>query len=1037
MLEDTFGLRIVASHVHSITTVCDALLRVLSTLRTRTLNQVEWHTMAPPGRRKTPALALLVLLTILLLSTTVSAASAVLGIDVGTQYLKAAIAKPGSPIDIILTKDSKRKEAAAVAFKPSRSQTNDPDAFPERLYGGDALALAARYPGDVYSNLKTLLGLPSDSDILTEYHHRYPALSIEPIPRSDEKDSRSTVGFISKNAANTKEAFMVEELLAMELKNIKANAEASVVKGTFVTDAVITIPSFYTAEEKRAVELAADLAGLRLLGLMSDGLAVGLNYATNRVFDSITDGAKPEYHAVYDMGAGSTTATVLKFQGRTIKGPGKRDQTIQEVQVVGTGHDIFLGGDQLNVVILQDMISNIVEQPKVKKVGLDEPKLRSHGKSMARLWKEAERMRQVLSANSAAYASLEGLYDDDLNVKYSLTRDRFEQIALPLAAKVDGPLVSALEDAGLTLTDLDSVILHGGVVRTPFVGKKLEAVAGGSSKIKTNVNADEAAVMGAAFKAAAISPSFRVKDIHTTDIAGSTFTLKWTLDGKEKQQKLFTPLSHVGAEKQVTIKILDDIKFEFTQSNGVDRPILEVEATNLTKSVAQLKDKYDCLPVNISTVFNVRLDPFNGLPEIVSGTVSCQTNGSKGGGVFGNVKGLFGFGSKKGSDQEPLSNDEEDGDESTTMTPLPASDPTSSGSTMSAASPSEEGQTVSQSSSSASVTSTKEAKATPTTVTIPLALRSNVVGLNVPPAKTLPRIRSRLTDFDTSDKRAVLRSEALNTLEGFTYRGRDYLQDPTFIAVSSDKARAELEQKLSAASEWLYGDGVDAKLQDFNDKLKELKGMVDPALKRKDENNRRDDAVKQLRDGLDSMDGIIQMVEGSIARAAEDAVSSASSVASAAADSVTSSTTSTSAGDELEDDPYSSTSSAAEASPTQDETSFKPYEYSKEDRAFLVEAYNSAKSWLEEKLALQDKLGPYDDPAVFVADLEARAKHLQTTVSDTIMKSIKMQQPPPKKKSKTSKKPKTKGSKSASTSSNSSTSSTESQLSSKSIKDEL
>ena len=986
--------------------------------------------MAPPGRRKAPLSALVLLLTIVLLSTTASAASAVLGIDLGTEYLKAAIAKPGSPIDVVLTKDSKRKEAAAVAFKPSRSQTNDPEAFPERLYGGDALALSARYPGDVYSNLKTLLGLPIDSDIVTEYSSRYPGVSLESIPRGE--GNQGTVGFTSQNAINTKEAFMVEELLAMELKNIKANAEAAVVKGTFVTDAVITIPSFYTAEEKRAVELAADLAGLRVLGLISDGLAVGLNYATNRVFDSVTEGAKPEYHVVYDMGAGSTTATVLKFQGRTVKGPGKRNQTLQEVQVIGTGFDRTLGGDALNAAVLQDMINNIVEQPKVKKFGLDEDKLRSHGKSMSRLWKEAQRMRQVLSANSAASASLEGLYDDDLSVKYSLTRDRFEKIAMPHAARVDGPLIHALEAAGVTFTELDSVILHGGAVRTPLVQKKLEAVAGGSSKIKTNVNADEAAVMGAAFKAAAISPSFRVKEIRTSDISGSTFTLKWTLDGKEKQQKLFTPLSQVGAEKQVTIKTLDDIKFQFLQSNGQDNPVLEVEATNLTKSVAQLKDKYGCAPVNISTVFSMRLDPFSGLPEIVSGGVSCQTAGSKDGGVLDNVKGLFGFGSKKGSDQEPLVKDEDDVVESTTETPIPLSDPTSSGSTMSSASPSEEGQSSSDSSASASSTSAKAAKATPSLVTIPLALKTNVVGLNVPPVKSLPRIRSRLAEFDASDRRAVLRSEALNTLEAFTYRGRDYLDDTSFVAVSSDNARGELQKKLAAASEWLYGDGVDAKLQDFKDKLKELKGLVDPVLKRREENSKRDEAVKQLKEGLESMDGVVKMVEGSIERAAEAAASSASSVASAASESVASSATSTVTGDELEDDPYSTTSSAAEASPNEDEFQFKPYEYSKEDLAALTEAYTSAKSWLDEKLALQEKLGPYDDPAVLVADLEAKARHLQTTVSDTIMKSIKMQQPPPKKKSKTSKKPKTKTSKTSTT-----PSSTTSSASSKSVKDEL
>jgi hypoxia up-regulated 1 len=987
--------------------------------------------MAPPGKRKTPLGALLVLLTILLLSTTASAASAVLGIDLGTEYLKAAIAKPGSPIDIVLTKDSKRKEAASLAFKPSRAQTNDPEAFPERLYGGDALAISARYPADVYSNLKTILGLPIDSEVVREYTSRYPGLVVEAIPRKDGEGSQGTVGFKSQNTGN-KTIFMVEELLAMELRNVKANAEAAVAKGTFVTDAVITVPGFYTAEEKRAVELAADMAGLRVLGLMSDGLAVGLNYATSRVFDDVTNGAKPEYHLVYDMGAGSTTATVLKFQGRTVKGPAKRNQTLQEVQVIGTSFDRTLGGDSLNDVILEDMIKDILEQPKVQKIGLDSAKLRNHGKSMARLWKEAERIRQVLSANSAAFASFEGLYDDDLSVKYKLTRDRFEEITTSHAARVDKPLADALAQAGITLAELDSVILHGGAVRTPLVQKNLEAVVGVSGKIKANVNADEAAVMGAAFKAAAISPSFRVKDIRTSDISGSAITLKWTLDGKEKQQKLFTPLSQVGVEKQIPIKTLTDVEFEFLQSNGLDSPILQVKATNLTKSVAQLKDKYGCAPSNISTVFTMRLDPFNGLPEVVSGGVSCQTEGGKDGGVLDNVKGLFGFGSKKASDQGPLVEDASD--ESTTMTPLPVSDPTSSGSTISSASPSEEGQASSASSSSSpSSTSTKSARATPSTATIPLAFEIKVLGLNVPPTKSLPRIQHRLNEFDSSDRRAVLRSEALNTLEAFTYRARDYLEDLTFIGVSSDTTRKELQSKLSAASEWLYGEGVDAKLQDFKDKLKDLKTLVDPVLKRKEENSKRDEAVKQLKEGLESADSMIKMVEGIIERAAKDAAASASSLASVASESVISPSATTTSGDELEEDPYDTTSSAAEASTTEtDDPAVQPYEYSQEDVTSLTESYNAAKSWLEEKLALQKKLGPYDDPALLVADIEAKGKQLQSAVSDTVMKKIMMQQPPPKKKSKASKKSKTKTSKASST-----TSGTKSSSASKSVKDEL
>jgi hypoxia up-regulated 1 len=997
--------------------------------------------MAPPGRRKGVSSGLLVLLAFLLFSTSVSAASAVLGIDLGTEYIKAAIAKPGSPIDVVLTKDSKRKEAASLAFKPSRAQSTDPEAFPERLYGGDALALSARYPGDVYCNLKTLLGLSADSDFVVDYTKRYPGLVVESVSRGDQENQNS-VGFKSQTAGAKTDVFMVEELLAMELKNIKANAEAAVAKGTFVTDAVITIPPFYTAEEKRAVELAADLAGIRVLGLITDGLAVGLNFATNKVFESITDGARPEYHLVYDMGAGSTTATVLKFQGRTIKGPLKRNQTIREVQVLGTGHDRYLGGDSLNDVVLADMIDHIIEQPKVKKLGLNATKLRGHGKSMARLWKEAERMRQILSANSAAYASFEGLYDDDLTVKYSLTREKFESITLAHAARVDGPLIKALEEAALTLSDLDSVILHGGAVRTPFVQKRLEALDGGLAKIKTNVNADEAAVMGAAFKAAAISPSFRVKDIRTHDISGSSVAMKWTTDGKERQQKLFTPLSLVGAEKQVPVKTLEDVKFEFLQIDDAEIPILAVEATNVSKSVTYLKDKHGCVSANISTVFNVRLDPSNGLPEIVSGSVSCQAETSKDGGVFDNVKGLFGFGSKKEAKQEPLDG-EDDAEESETL--LPASDLTSSASTISAATPTEEAKASleeTSGSSSSSSSSSKAAKANPSTVTIPLALKNVPLGMSVPPSKELPRIRQRLAEFDSSDKQAVQRSEALNTLEAFTYRARDYLDDASFIAVSSEKARKELEAQLSSASEWLYSDGVDAKLQDFKDKLKNLKSLVDPVLKRKDENGRRDNAVKMLQDGLESMDGVIKMVEASIKRVAEEAALSASSLASAASESIssaTAATTDTSEGDELEDDPYSSTSSAAEAVPTEPEIpAFKSYEYSKDDLEILQEAYSSAKTWLAEKLAKQKKLGPYDDPAVLVADLELKAKQLQNSVSDMIMKSIKMQQAPPKKKSKTSssRKSRTKTAKATSNLSESSSAS-KSSTTGESKKDEL
>lgn len=967
--------------------------------------------MPLPGRRKAFSFSLLPLLVLFVFALSANAASAALGIDFGTEYIKAAIAKPGSPIEIVLTKDSKRKEAASLAFKPSRAQTHDKDAYPERLYGGDALAVSARYPADVYPNLKPLLGISLKDPASTAFTNRYPGLQIQEVQREDGSQS---IGFTSKNLGKS-DPFMVEELLAMEFQNIKANAESMVGKNNFVSDTVITYPAFYTAEEKRALQLAAELAGFRVLGLISDGQAVGLNYATTRSFDPKKSDSKAEYHVVYDMGAGSTTATVLKFHSKTVKGPGKKNSTVQEVQVLGVGYDRYLGGDTLNDLIVQDMVNKFLEVKKVKQLGVESIHVKKDGKSMARLWKDAEKIRQVLSANSQASASFEGLFYEDVNFKYTLTRGDFEKLAESYSVRVAAPLSSALQMAALTLADLDSVILHGGMTRTPFVQAELEKAAGGSGNVKTNINADEAAAFGAAFKAAGLSASFRVKDIRTADISGFSYTMKWTTDGKEKSQKIFLETSQVGAEKQVTIKTTDDLQIQFLQTSLRQenaQTILAVEAANLTKSANELKNTYGCSASNITTTFNVRLSPFDGLPEITSGSVSCEAQKMKDAGVMDNVKGLFGFGKKDG--QEPIVADGDtpgEADEAP-QTPLPVDDPTSSGTIVSSA-------TVTSSQKAADTKASGKPK--PSVVMIPLSLNPTLEGSGAPPTKALPVIRQRLTAFDDSDRNAVLRSEALNVLEAFTYRARDYLDDDSFMSFSTDKTRKELKEQLSKTSEWLYGDGSDAKTQDFKEKLKSLKAIVDPVLKRKDEGSKRDKAVEVFQSTLSTASSMIEMIKSSIEKAAREASASASSVATEASDAAASVVApSAGAGDDLEDEPYTSTVDVGAA-----ETGTaipKPYEYTKHDLASVEKAYENAKVWLDEKLAAQKKLTTYDDPAVLVSDLEARGKKMQDVVSDIIMKQIKMQQPPKSKKPKIPKTPKSKSKKSSSTTVNESTS---------------
>jgi hypoxia up-regulated 1 len=625
-----------------------------------------------------------ILSLLFLFSSTASAASAVLGIDLGTEYFKAALVKPGIPLEIVLTKDSKRKEASAVAFKPTKGGPLPAGAFPERFYGSDAVALAARFPGDVYPNLKVLLGISSDNDAAKTYTQRYPALELT------TTEGRNTVSFNSAIFAKGEQAFSVEELLAMELKNVKRNAKALAGKNVDIKDVVFTVPPFYTVDERRALEVAAKLAGFKVSSVISDGLAVALNYATSRTFPVTKEGSKAEINLVFDMGAGSSSATVLKFEGISVKDYGKKNKTVQSIEVLGAGWDRTLGGDTLNSILVDHMVDAFVALPGAKSASITAEKVKTHGRTASKLWKDAEKIRQILSANTQTTAFFEGLYED-VDFRYKITRVEFEKLAADFAARVDGPINRALKAAGLKLADIDSVIVHGGVTRTPFVQNRLEKIAG-KSKIKSNVNSDEAAVFGAAFKAAGLSPSFRVKEIRGQDTQGYTGGVEYQFNMKKRDEKIFTPTTKIGATQDLAFKMMGEFEFNIYQDvadaggKAVKAPVLNFKSGNLTRVVTKMIDTDGCDRESFNNFVQVRLSPVTGTPEVVSAWVTCvaEVEEAKGGIVDG-VKNLFGMGGKK--DQEPLK--DESSTESSTSSKSSKSEKSSSSSTSAEAEPSE------------------------------------------------------------------------------------------------------------------------------------------------------------------------------------------------------------------------------------------------------------------------------------------------------------------------------------------------------------
>ncbi|TKA23750.1 hypothetical protein B0A50_07032 [Salinomyces thailandicus] len=930
--------------------------------------------MSPPGRRRGSTLSLPVLLLALLFlfTSTASAASSVLGLDFGTLNLKAALVKPGIPLEIVLTKDSKRKESAAVAFKPSRDASHNIIAeigtFPERAYGGDALALQGRMPGEVFPNLKPLLGLPwteGGSNVVEGYRGRYPAANVVQV-----KEMGTTM--IKSSAFHEGEMpWSVEELLAMELANIKHNAETMAGKGQSVDDVVITIPAFYTADERRAIGRAADLAGLEVNALISDGLAVGLDYAKSRTFPDISKGEKPEYHIVYDMGAGSTTATLMRFQAKSVKDVGRFNKTVQEVTVLGTGWDRTLGGDSFNQAMLDDYVHKFLTKPVMKSRGTTAEEVKSNARAMSRLWKEVEKARQVLSANSETFSSFEELLPE-IDFKTKLTRADFEELVQPFTERVAEPIQDALAAAKMSIADVDSIVLHGGVVRTPFVQRKLEGLAGGSKKLRSNVNADESAVFGAAFKGAGLSPSFKVKEIRNSDVAGYAAGMIFTDGGKERKQQLFSASSPVGngaATKQVTFKDTEDFVFGLYQViNSVERPISRVQTNNLTASVAELKTKFGCETEDVQTRFGMRLSAVDGLPEVISGVVSCEVEGSgKGGSVGDTVKDWFGFGGKK--DQEPLDGEDEG--------PIEEVDAATS-----VASSGADGESATASSNSASTSASKAPeKPKKRTESIPIALSTSSQGNPQPAPEEIKRMRDRLVAFDRSDRARFAREEALNVLESYTYFVRDFLSNTDYSAFSTETVRGDISKLLDSARGFMEDPGQVTKATEetFRERLTGLKTLVEPIQSRRREESARPEKVEKLKESLGKTNKMVDMVREQIAKASE-------AVANAAETSTESSSTTMSTTDDFDDleEPDTASSSTTAAPKPSSFADFSPYTDS--DLTSIEEAYETVSKWLQEKESEQGKLKPFEDPVLSVKELEAQASKLSNVMADLMYK---------------------------------------------------
>ncbi|CAJ0923309.1 5970_t:CDS:10 [Entrophospora sp. SA101] len=269
-----------------------------------------------------------------------------------------------------------------------------------------------------------------------------------------------------------------------------------------VKDSVITVPPYYNQFERQAILDAAEIAGLRVLSLINDLTAVGINYAITHS-SSITE--DPQIHLFYDMGAGSTKASVIKFNIVNNKDAGPFNKTFINLEVLSTGYDRTLGGQEFDLRLRKYFATKFDNLHSNK---LKESIFKSD-RAMTKLFKEANRVKQILSANTETIASV--------NFRIAISRNELESITNDLIGRVEAPYITALNKANLTLSDIKTCVLVGGGIRVPAVQNMLKGLIG-EDKIAQNLNGDEAAVLGAGFRGAGLSHHFKVKEVKVTDI---------------------------------------------------------------------------------------------------------------------------------------------------------------------------------------------------------------------------------------------------------------------------------------------------------------------------------------------------------------------------------------------------------------------------------------------------------------------------------------------------------------------------------------
>lgn len=451
----------------------------------------------------------------------------IIGIDLGTTNSAVAYMLAGKP-EVIANAEGNRTTPSVVAINKKG----------ERLVGQVAQRQRVTNAKNTIYGVKRLIGRKfSDKEVQKD-------LDIMPYEIVKAGDA-------VKVKMGDKD-YSPEEVSAMILSKLKADAESFL--GEKVTEAVITVPAYFDDAQRQATKDAGKIAGLEVKRIINEPTAAALAYGL--------DQKKEEKIAVFDLGGGTFDVSILELGDGVF-------------EVKSTNGDTHLGGEDFD----NRIVDHFLEEFK-KENGID---LKGDNAALQRLKDEAEKAKKELSSTPEVDINLPFLTADAEGPKhfeYKLTRAKLEELVKDLIEKVASPVEKALKDAGLKASEIDEIVLVGGMTRMPAVVEKVKTIFG-KDPLK-GVNPDEVVAVGAAIQGGVLAGD--VKDVLLLDVTPLSLGIE-TLGGVthkliERNTTVPTSKSEVYStaadnQPQVEINVLQGEREMSADNKSLGRFILD------------------------------------------------------------------------------------------------------------------------------------------------------------------------------------------------------------------------------------------------------------------------------------------------------------------------------------------------------------------------------------------------------------------------------------------------------------------------------